>query len=267
MIEEFKWQNGAEVDDLLLALPQERLNAGFWLGDGLFETLLVEGGEFFAKERHLQRLLQSGERIGLRPDLKVIESGLNGAVSWLQDRCGQVRVTYLSSGDVIVTAREYRISDQALKLILFPYPKADSSILSGVKSISYGESGAALRYARSQGCDDVITVNSKGIVVETALANILFWDGKEWLTPTLDSGCLPGVTRELLIESFGIQESVISVQEIQGMKALATTSSLRDIQGVSTFQDTSGAEFSFEQEPVDRLRELFRKWRRENPRP
>jgi prepilin-type processing-associated H-X9-DG protein len=140
-------------------------------------------------------------------------------------------------------------------------------LLNGIKSLSYGESAVALRYARSRGCDDVITSNSKGEVVETALANILFWDGSTWLTPTRSSGCLPGVTRELLIEYFSIQESDISVKEIQEMRSLATTSSLRDVQGVSSFQDLSGNLFSFEQEPVDRLRQSFKEWRRKNPHP
>jgi hypothetical protein len=75
------------------------------------------------------------------------------------------------------------------------------------------------------------------------------------------------VTRELLLESFGVLEGDFPIGEVARMSAVATTSSLRDVQGVRTFIDSSGNELSFVMEPVDRLRALFRKWRSENPRP
>jgi hypothetical protein len=69
------------------------------------------------------------------------------------------------------------------------------------------------------------------------------------------------------MENFGVLEADLPVGEVARMSAVATTSSLRDVQGVSTFVDSSGNELSFDMEPVDRLRALFRKWRSENPRP
>lgn len=267
MNHEFLWQNGHDVESVTVRLTRDRTASGFWLGDGLFETFLVENGEVFAKERHLKRFHEASERVELQPDLAMVESGIDAAVGWLGKRRGHVRLSYLSSGDLIVTAREHELPDQPLKLITFPFAKSESSILTGMKTISYGDNAAALRYAKARHCDDVIFVNSSGNVVETALANLLFWDGSHWFTPRIESGCLPGVTRELLIENFGVLEADLPIDEVARMSALATTSSLRDVQGVNTFLDSSGNELSFNMEPVDRMKRHFRRWRSENPRP
>ncbi len=48
---DFLWQNGARVDRLNLDVSTDRLRSGFWLGDGLFETMLVSDGEIFAKTK------------------------------------------------------------------------------------------------------------------------------------------------------------------------------------------------------------------------
>ncbi|MGA1670720.1 MAG: aminotransferase class IV, partial [Candidatus Nanopelagicaceae bacterium] len=147
MNDEFLWQNGHDVESVVVRLTRDRIASGFWLGDGLFETLLVEDGEVFAKERHLKRFLEASGRVELQPDLAMVESGIDAAVGWLGERRGHVRLSYLSSGDLIVTAREHELPDQPLKLITFPFAKSESSILSGIKTISYGDNAAALRYA------------------------------------------------------------------------------------------------------------------------
>ena len=53
-----------------------------------------------------------------------------------------------------------------------------------------------------------------------------------WITPPLSSGCLPGITRRLLIENFGIVERQVDLSDLPSARAIAVTSSLREIQSV-----------------------------------
>lgn len=260
---EYLWQNGNRVEAITIAVPTDRRASGFWLGDGLFETLLVQDGAIFARERHIRRLTVARRTIGLELSNDLLEDGLGSAIDWIAGRSGQIRVTLLSSNDLIITAREHRIPTHALKLIEYPFPKNERSSITGLKTLSYGENAMALRYAYQQGFDDVVFCNLGEEVMESALANLLLWDGSTWWTPRIESGCLPGVTRELLIESFGVKECEMRIEDLLEAKSLALTSSLRDIQWVSQFKERSYPAPS----EVDRLRTEFREWRAKNPNP
>ena len=260
---EYLWQNGTPVGTITISTPSDRRSSGFWLGDGIFETMLVDDGAIFAQDRHLRRLDDARRALGLQIATDQLEEGLESAIEWLSGRCGNLRITLLSSNDLIITAREHIIPSASLRLIDYPFPKNERSSIAALKTLSYGENALALRYAHEQGFDDVIFHNTKGEVMESALANLLLWDGSTWWTPSIESGCLPGVTRELLIQFFGVKECETRIDDLQGAKAVALTSSLRDIQSVSQFEDLSYQAPS----EVDRLRTQFQEWRAKNRNP
>ncbi|MBM3719096.1 MAG: hypothetical protein FJW51_00485 [Actinobacteria bacterium] len=265
MSTDFLWQNGEVVPAFSISPSRDRTSSGFWLGDGVFETLLVENGSIFALRRHLERLHDAAGKVGVTTDWldAAIDWGLDLAVKSLSGRTGQIRISLLSSGDCLVIGRVHEIPENPLTLLLYPYPKNQDSILAGVKTLSYGENAHALRYARERGSDDVLFLNQRGEVSESALANLLLFDGSRWWTPPLTSGALPGVTRELLLSNFEVNERVILRRDLGEMKAIALTSSLRDIQAVSKFEEDSYLALS----EVDRLRADFQRWRREKVDP
>ncbi|CAB4676953.1 unannotated protein [freshwater metagenome] len=53
------------------------------------------------------------------------------------------------------------------------------------------------------------------------------------MTPPLSTGCLPGITRELLITWFGVKEMRFSYNELLQAKAVYLSSSIRLLQRVS----------------------------------
>lgn len=268
----FLWQNGEVVTNFSISLPRDRKASGFWLGDGIFETFLVENGAVFAKKRHQARLVAAAKKLAIESSwLEVstdsamgstmdspMDSGLDLAVKWLGEQTGQIRVSLLSSGDCLIASRTHEIPESSLRVTLYPYPKNQDSILAGVKTLSYGENAHSLRYAQEKGFDDVLFLNQRGEVSESALANLLLFDGSRWWTPPLSSGALPGVTRELLIAHFEVGERTISQRDLVEMKAMALTSSLRDIQAISKFEEHSYLALN----EVDRLRRDFQAWRR-----
>lgn len=261
MMSEFIWQNGRVVEHLEFSTPKDPSAAGFWLGDGLFETMLALEGEIFARNRHIERFQLAAAKL-------LIEStdfaeGLNSALSWLNGRTGRIRLTLTSDDQIFIFAREHEVPTSPLKLILYPDVIAHPDAFSGIKSLSYGMNAMALRFAKNQNADDVLFENQHGEITESSVANLLAWDGEQWWTPALSSGCLPGITRRLLIEYFGVKERSMRLNEVVAMEALALCSSLRGVQPVSHFQGNS---YSLHGE-VARLSQSFANWREQNRNP
>jgi len=74
------------------------------------------------------------------------------------------------------------------------------SLLSGIKSINYLDSLVAQSEAVAAGADQAILLNEQGFVAECSTSNIFLVVGGQLLTPSVESGILPGVTREVVLE-------------------------------------------------------------------
>jgi branched-chain amino acid aminotransferase len=88
--------------------------------------------------------------------------------------------------------------------------------------------------AQRQGFDEVVLLNERGEASECTSANIFAASGGEVYTPPLDSGCLPGVTRELLLDVVrvpGIQvmERTLKPQDLERADQVFITSTTRDL--------------------------------------
>ena len=70
----------AWLDGQLLESPEQPaigvLDHGIIVGDGVFETIKIDGGSPFALTRHLDRLVRSAEGLGIgKPDVPAIREG------------------------------------------------------------------------------------------------------------------------------------------------------------------------------------------------
>lgn len=74
---------------------------------------------------------------------------------------------------------------------------------------------------------DVVLVNTRGEVTESTIANLAVLIEGCWYTPPLESGCLPGIRRGLLIEQGQLIERVLTVEEVAAADQIALVSSLR----------------------------------------
>jgi branched-chain amino acid aminotransferase len=75
-----------------------------------------------------------------------------------------------------------------------------AGVYAGVKMLSWAPNTAVLDKARAEGFDDALLVNEKGQLAECTSANIFLVRNGHVLTPPLSSGCLAGVTRDVLFE-------------------------------------------------------------------
>jgi len=228
------------------------------MGDGIFESLRTYGGQPFALDLHIQRLENSAKIMKFEnPDVDLVIRGVGEVIA--ANPCepyGRLRITLLSDKNLLITHVPFEESNSAIALIQNQWSQDSRRGITGLKTISYAENSVALRCARERGFDDALFVNEEGYIVETALANILWLEKDVWFTSSLNTGCLPGVTRALLIENFGVQEKDISPSQLAQVDAAAITSSVREVVEIERFE----SKFFEPSQPLNELRTSFHQW-------
>ncbi|WP_084958011.1 aminotransferase class IV [Thermoactinospora rubra] len=244
------WVNGE-----LLAPAEAKVSVwdhGLMVGDGVFETIKIVGGESFALTRHLDRLALSARRMDLpEPDLEAIADGvrklLAAAPRWA---LGRIRVTYTSGPGplgsdrgtqgttTVVIVDEQPPFPPTANVTVVPWPRNERGALAGVKSTSYGDNAKALAYAKARGGGEAIFGNLAGNLCEGTGSNVFIVQDGRLLTPTLDSGCLAGVTRALVLEWYGGEEADVPLRALYEAEEAFLTSTTRDVQPIRMVDDT-----------------------------
>jgi len=253
------WFNGeihAAHDPVVTALDR-----GLLVGDGVFDTCVVVGGRPFALRRHLARLEHSASLAGLpRPPIDVITQAALDLAGRLDGATGRLRVTWTagaaeggpargeSSPTLLLTAEAEAVPHPApgtapgrvrTALVVVPWVRNERSPLVGVKSTSYAENVLSLEYARSHGGTEAALGNTRGELCEGSWSNLFIEADGELLTPPLTSGCLAGVTRELVLEwgaaaGLPVREETIPMERFAATPHAAVTSATRGIVPVDT---------------------------------
>ncbi len=235
----------------LMAATQARvsvLDHGFTVGDGVFETLKVVDGVPFALTRHLRRLRTSATGLGLRavPDeiirravteVLTANASVIGSFARLRITC-TAGVAPLGSdrGDVettlVVAAAPTPVWPAVTTVATVPWPRNERSALMGIKSTSYAENVIALAAAHAAGASEALLPNTRGELCEGTGTNVFVVVGGRLLTPPLTGGCLPGITRELVLEWCGGQEADLPMEVLLSADEVFLTSSTRDVHAV-----------------------------------
>ena len=84
-----------------------------------------------------------------------------------------------------------------------------------------------VRRARHPDVDDVLLVNERGEITESTIANVAVKIGGEWVTPPVESGCLPGIYRRVLLDEGRLTERPIHVDDLEHGEGIALLNSVR----------------------------------------
>ncbi|MEO8328784.1 MAG: aminodeoxychorismate lyase [Candidatus Nanopelagicales bacterium] len=241
------WVDGHISDPAAAQLSP--LDHGFMVGDGVFETCKVVDGQPFALTRHLARLQRSARGLALPdPDEQVIRQGIGDLLS-AEPTAGRLRITYTGgpgplgsdrgdSGTTLVLAVSAGGHwDETTKVSVVPWTRNERSAVAGMKTTSYAENVVALAAAREKGATEAILANSRGELCEGTGSNIFVVIDGELLTPSLNSGCLAGITRELVIEWSGAHEVDLGLDAISTATEAFLTSSTRDVQPIHAIDE------------------------------
>ncbi len=253
------WAQGAirQRDEAVLTA----LDHGVTVGDGVFETMSVHDGVAFALTRHLKRLGRSARGLGLTaPDPDVVREAIAETLAAAGPTVGRLRVTWTAGPGPLGSHRDSPAQAAAqghvptlvvvagpatrterVQLARVPWVRNERSPLVGLKTTSYAENVVAVAYAARRGATEAIFGNTTGALCEGASSNVFVERGEELLTPSLHTGCLGGITRELLLEwgeAAGLPVRVAEPDELpitvlddvlKGRGHVAVTSTIRNV--------------------------------------
>ena len=246
---------------------------GLTHGLGLFETILAIDGSPALLDRHIARMLASCDHIGWGNPLpgNLRTTIISQLADAKLDR-GRARVRLaISAGsgplanpsigsDHLLWITVTRADEPPASITLSKSPciHPSQSFLSGMKSASYANNLLALHHARQRGFDDAVFLNEKNLICETATSNMFaVVDGKIHYPPD-DTGCLPGITRSVIIEiaeknGIPIVAKALTEDGLMAAHEVFITSAIRGVIGVSRYESTQYTQSSI----TDKMRNLW----------
>jgi branched-chain amino acid aminotransferase len=219
---------------------------GLTVGDGVFETLKAVDGVPFAMRRHLDRLRRSAVGLGL--DVPCTDDVLRDAMLAVAGSSGKalvrVRVTVTGGvaplgsdregapSTVIIAAGPLEPPTESTAVVTVPWTRNERSAVAGLKTTSYAENVVALAHAKARGATEVLFANTRDELCEGTGSNVFVILGGRIVTPPLHSGCLAGVSRELVLEVSDAVEDDIPMADLARADEVFLTSTGRDVQSV-----------------------------------
>lgn len=260
-----------ETKDLIVSPGQ----VGLMNGWGIFSTIRVKDGVLFAWERHWARMQRDAARMRVPfPDrAEWLEERLYRLIdaNHVMDATLRVVVVRNRGGmwegpvdrpfDAIAFTAPLNNWGESVKLSIIPHGRHAASEFSGTKYMSWSENLTRYERAHEQGFDEVILLNERAEIAECTSANVFAVSGEQVWTPPLASGCLPGVTRAVLLEEIRVpgltvSEKILYTKDLEFADEVFITSTTRDLMPVASIAGVRSREESLTRVRL-RLQEAF----------
>lgn len=242
------WVNGTLVDSADPALSV--LDHGLTTGDGVFETMKTVDGRPFAITRHLDRLTRSARGLGLPdPDHDLVRKAVDTVLAANPMPLGRLRLTYTGGtaplgserGDgaptLVASLGTAARRPDTTAVAVVPWRRNEHSAVAGLKTTSYAENVVALAAAHRVGASEALLANTATASAKAPAPTSSSSSTAKLLTPPLASGCLAGITRQLVVDWCGAEEADLPLDALQQAEEVFLTSSLRDVQAVTRVDD------------------------------
>ena len=230
---------------------------GLMNGWGVFSTLRAHQGVLFEFHRHWLRMAKDAEalHVAMPCTEQEMEDRLLRLLEANNAQDATVRVMALRNhggmwqgsqtmpeSELIAFSAPLKNWGSSVKLGVQPNARFAACEFVGAKILAWSMNLVWLERANQQGFDEVILLNERGTISECTSANLFVKYGTEVLTPPLSDGCLPGVTRQLLVdtirvEGYQVREASLEVSDLQRADACFITSTTRDVLAVESIDN------------------------------
>jgi branched-chain amino acid aminotransferase group I len=225
---------------------------GFLYGDGVFETLRIYNGIPFMLDEHMERLIAGLKTLRFQKLPAGIKVYASRVIEANKISNGILRIT-VTRGEVVAGIDPLACMEPTVVITAtegVPYPeesylkgfravianikKDRNSPLCRVKSANFLTHILAKGEAADAGVDEALMLNYEGFLTEATVSNIFLVKGDTLLTPSLESGILPGVTRQVVIEIAGkigleVKQRELRHEELSSADEAFLTNSLMEV--------------------------------------
>lgn len=231
------------------------LDRGLLLGEGVYETLKVVGGTPFALTRHLARLRRSAEVVGLevawgddvlRAACAAVVEAARRSGGWPGD-LGRLRITVTGGSaplgpgaesertTLLVAAGAGHAWPGPSNVVTVPWRRNPDRPTRGAKVTAALDDVLALAEARRRGADEAVLADTSGALAEGTGSNVFVVVDGIMTTPSLVTGCLPGIIRGLVCELVPVVErDDLTLDDLRQADEAFLTSSTRDVQAIAS---------------------------------
>ena len=247
------WLNG----ELAAAGKTEASGAGATLGWGVFTTLGIRAGQPRFLARHVARLERDARLADVSWELNFnrVAAALDQVLRANNVRNGLARLTLTRRGDgrwnagegadFSVMALESDVSKTGLRVQLSPFRIEARRALCGVKTTSYLPYLWAYREAQTRGFDEAILRDGDDFLSEGARASLFWWRDGAIFTPSLETGCLAGIGRDLGLEwalqsGLEVRQGRFEAREAEGANEIWLVSAANGPRPIASWHDEAG---------------------------
>ena len=240
------WFNGEFVSDTVPLNPADR---GLMLGDGLFETIAVAGGNPIWLNEHLARMAASAVELGIVFDEAMARVSIGKVLKRSGSANEVLRVTLTrgvtqrglaadaTSSSLLISLLPLDVSrlPQSVTLATATIRRNEWAPSSRHKTLSYIDNVAAAREVFGR-ADDALMLNTSGYVACSTVGNVFLLSGDKLVTPQDDQGILAGVTRQKL-NGLSVRKAIVKLDSLYSADAVFLTNSLRLVTPVTKLDD------------------------------
>jgi branched-chain amino acid aminotransferase len=241
---------------------------GFLYGEGVYETLRTYNGQPFLFDRHMRRLRRSADMLALPVPLSDTEvdgrfretmraAGLGDApereayIRILVTR-GVGELTYdpaaCPTPSIVVIVKPHvdlprDWIERGVRVALVPVVRNHpGSVNPLIKSNNLLNNALAMQEAFRRGAVEGVMRNYRGELAECTQSNLFVVKNGTAMTPPLDAGLLPGITREFLFEvgaevGIPVRDAVLHDEDLFGADEAFFTSTTRELVPIVTVDD------------------------------
>jgi para-aminobenzoate synthetase/4-amino-4-deoxychorismate lyase len=184
-------------------------------GFELVETMRLEGGSVYLRDRHLKRLESSAAHFGFVCEVARISGALDQACDEHPKGTFKIRLLLDAGGSVSLSCIPLAPPPQRLRL------KLSRERIDPAHSLLYHKTTQRPLYRREhelavrEGYDEVLFLNKDGEVCEGSMTNIFAEIDGELFSPPVSCGLLPGTLREELMSRRECRERVLDLSSLR----------------------------------------------------
>ena len=230
--------------DSLENIQVSPLSRAYTFSDSVYEVVPFHNSVPIAYKNHINRLKYSANALSIKIDLDEISNEINKLISLCTSTSGYVYYQVTRGQDLIRT----HIYSNDLELETFGYVTPHTFKTKflkvmvckdlrwgrcDIKSTSLLGNILTMNKAKEQGCDEVI-MHNENILTEAGASNLFFVKDGDICTPALSNNILPGITRQILIDTMSdldikVYEADFTIDDLKNATAAWLTSSTKGI--------------------------------------